>query len=44
MNRIAYRAAAFAAVFSAVAAAAAAEPYKIRVGHGAAVEEQLWLM
>jgi len=24
--------------------AASAEPYKIRVGHGAAVEEQLWLM
>ncbi len=27
-----------------VATGAAAEPFKIRVGHGAAVEEQLWLM
>ncbi len=33
-----------AAAISAIAAAASAEPYKIRVGHGAAVEEQLWLM
>src|SRR5215470_11410706 len=38
------QAAALAAALCAAAAAAAAEPYKIRVGHGAAVEEQLWLM
>jgi ABC-type nitrate/sulfonate/bicarbonate transport system substrate-binding protein len=39
-----YRVAALAALLCAAAAAASAEPYKIRVGHGAAVEEQLWLM
>ncbi len=44
MNRIVYGAAAFAAAIVTVAGIAAAEPYKIRVGHGAAVEEQLWLM
>jgi hypothetical protein len=44
MTRFAYRAAALAAAVIAVAGTAAAEPYKIRVGHGAAVEEQLWLM
>lgn len=40
----AYRAAALTAALCALAGTAAAEPYKIRVGHGAAVEEQLWLM
>ncbi|MBL8664736.1 MAG: ABC transporter substrate-binding protein [Candidatus Odyssella sp.] len=44
MKPTAYRAAALAAAFLAVGGMAAAEPYKIRVGHGAAVEEQLWLM
>ena len=44
MKRIAYRTAALAAAVVAAAGMAAAEPYKIRVGHGAAVEEQLWLM
>lgn len=44
MKRFAFRAAALAAAVFAVAGTAAAEPYKIRVGHGAAVEEQLWLM
>lgn len=44
MKPTAYRAAALAAAFLAVGGMASAEPYKIRVGHGAAVEEQLWLM
>lgn len=35
---------ALAAIGIAIAAPAAAEAVKIRVGHGAAVEEQLWLM
>jgi ABC-type nitrate/sulfonate/bicarbonate transport system substrate-binding protein len=33
-----------AAALAVSAISAGAEPYKIRVGHGAAVEEQLWLM
>jgi ABC-type nitrate/sulfonate/bicarbonate transport system substrate-binding protein len=33
-----------AAAVAVAAGSAAAEPYKIRVGHGNAVEEQLWLM
>ena len=33
-----------AAALAVSTASAGAEPYKIRVGHGAAVEEQLWLM
>jgi ABC-type nitrate/sulfonate/bicarbonate transport system substrate-binding protein len=44
LSHIVYRVGALAAALGVLAGPASAEPYKIRVGRGMAVEEQLWLM